>query len=190
MKNISDITNNETAIIKKDLSLINEEWYSSLINDCKAIITERSYQSRMAIIEGKWELGERISKENDNFERSKVYGKHIVETLAKDLGISESGLWFCVQFYQEFKGDSFPNVLEKQTWGKDVSWYKITQEYLGKRDDKKGMPRATYKLVEILEAFRNWFITTCSMQYEKEEFLDEINNNIESFKKYLIKLRK
>ena len=38
------------------------DWYSSLIDDCKAIITEGVFTSRWALVEMYWNLGERFDE--------------------------------------------------------------------------------------------------------------------------------
>ncbi|MBW1716550.1 MAG: hypothetical protein JRJ77_12130 [Deltaproteobacteria bacterium] len=45
--------------------------------------------SRWALVEGYWNLGKRISEENDNFEREKIYGNKIVSQVTESLQISE-----------------------------------------------------------------------------------------------------
>ena len=40
-----------------------EEWYTALVDDCKAIITEAVFISRLARVEGYHALGERIVTE-------------------------------------------------------------------------------------------------------------------------------
>lgn len=173
-----------TSIIKPDLSLRNEEWYQSLVTEVKAIVIERSLNSRLEIIQGKWEIGQRVNDENDNLERNKVYGKKIVENIAKDIGISSSDLYFCTKFHKEFKADTFEDVLAKLPDGKDLSWYKITQKYLGKRDEKKGLPRTTYKIDEIVEALKKFLN---GVGYTNEL---EVEEKISEYKSILVKLRK
>lgn len=34
------------------VNLIKQDWYSELVNDCKAIITEAVFTSRWALVEG------------------------------------------------------------------------------------------------------------------------------------------
>ena len=58
--------------------LVNTEWYNQLVEDCNSIITEAVYISRWALVEGYHNLGTRILEEQ-NFERSKIYGEKIVQ---------------------------------------------------------------------------------------------------------------
>jgi len=43
----------------RDLAKI-QEWYDLLVEDCKAIVTEAVFTSRWALVQGYWELGQRI----------------------------------------------------------------------------------------------------------------------------------
>ena len=46
---------------------MNSEWYQSLIEDSKAIITEALFTSRWALVEGYHALGKRIRKETATY---------------------------------------------------------------------------------------------------------------------------
>ena len=80
---------NENKIMKNEMNkLINETWYKRLVDDCKAIITEAVFTSRWALVEGYWQLGERVRKDENWTKYSKgTYTS--LQGLAKNLGISE-----------------------------------------------------------------------------------------------------
>ena len=109
-------------VVKEQDSLQSEEWYVQLVEDCKAIKTERGFNAAMELIQCNWELGQRISRENDNMQRSEVYGKKVVESLADDLGKSASHLWRCIQVYQFYEVDDFEQLVPKLPEGKNVNW--------------------------------------------------------------------
>ena len=67
-------------------ALEEEEWYQNFIEECKAIVVETEFCSRLEIIKGKWLLGEAILQANENFERKKIYGSEIVSHVAESLG--------------------------------------------------------------------------------------------------------
>ena len=180
----------EKEIQKFDYNqLRSQDWIESIIEDCHAIVVERRFNASMEVIEGKWEIGKRIVKDSNYQKYLKGSGKLISE-LAQDIGLSQSDLYDCIKIYEMF--DKFSNVLE--TFDKTVTWFKVRQKYLGKRDEKKGTPLVCYRLEGILEAFKKWL--------EKSTFEDEqatnrivksfeINDIIEDFRKnYLIKPRK
>jgi len=101
------------------------DWYQSLVDDCKAIITEAVFNSRWALVEGYHMLGERIATEN-NLERSEIYGKKILTGLSKSLDTSERTLYRAIQFYEKYPDlDNLPE-------GKNISWNKIITKYLSK----------------------------------------------------------
>lgn len=109
-----------------------EEKYDVLLEECRAIIVEKRFRATCELVGGKWELGKRIHKEGMNFKRG-LYGKRTIENLAKDLEMSNSHLWKCVQFFKKYQLDSFEEVIPKiETDGKMFTWYQITQKVLPK----------------------------------------------------------
>ena len=108
-------------------NLQTQDWYNALVDDCKAIITERLYRSRQEIIECWHEVGERIT--TDVYYQK--YAKGNVERqrkLAEDIGKSLQSLYFAIQFYSKFPVLS--NALETFKEGKNISWFKIVNKYL------------------------------------------------------------
>lgn len=103
---------------------MNNDWFQTMIDDCRAIMVEHEFVSRWALVEGYHELGLRILKENDNFERSKIYGGEVVAKTAEALNKSKQTVWFSIQFVRKYPD---LNTLPE---GKNTSWHKITQKYL------------------------------------------------------------
>ena len=112
-------------------SLITQNWYKSLIDDCDGIITESVFTSRWALVEGYHMLGSRILQDNENFEREKIYGKKIVSHLSQSLGKSKQTIYRAIQFVKKY-----PDI-QKLPLGKNISWHKICNKYLpdGKRKE-------------------------------------------------------
>lgn len=113
-----------TEIIK------HEDWYNHLIDDCKSIIVEKTFESRWALIEGYHELGTRILEDYGNLEREKVYGEEIVRNLAISIGISSRVIYYAIQFAR-----AYPDV-GQVPGGKNISWNKICHELLPEKTDK------------------------------------------------------
>jgi len=107
--------------MKKELEI---SWYQELVEECKAIITEAVFTSRWALVEGYWKLGERISEENDNFKREKIYGEKIVQDLAISLNTSSRTLHYAIQVYKKY------HKLSEIPEGKNISWNKLITQYL------------------------------------------------------------
>ena len=101
-------------------------WYQSLIDDCNSIMVEAEFTSRWVLVEGYHSLGLRILQENDNFEREGIYGKKIVSRVTESLGKSERTIWRAMQFAREYPD------LALLPEGKNTSWHKICNTYLGK----------------------------------------------------------
>lgn len=111
--------------------IINRGWYKELVDECKEIITEAVFTSRWALVEGYWNLGKRISEENDNFERAKIYGEKILQGLAESLDISERTIYYAVQTFKKY-----PDI-QQIPEGKNISWNKLITQYLLERKEEK-----------------------------------------------------
>ncbi len=108
----------------KDLALINnEDWYKTLVLECKAIITEAVFTSRWALVEGNMELGKRI-REDINFKEYSKGNKRSVQDLARNIGQSERTLYYALQLFDIYK--SVGNLPE----GKNISMNKLITKYL------------------------------------------------------------
>jgi N6-adenosine-specific RNA methylase IME4 len=105
------------------VKLENQEWYQGLVKDCRAIITEAVFTSRWALVEGYWNLGERIEND-DNFKKFSKGNQSSLQDLAKNLSISERTLYYARQAYNKFP------KLDKIPEGKNISWNKLITLYL------------------------------------------------------------
>jgi hypothetical protein len=123
--------------------LIINEWYRYLIRDCKAIITERVFRSRMELIEGYHELGVRINEENENFKRSDVYGKKIVQTVAQSLDVSIRTIYNALKLV-----DKYPDLAYLPE-GKNISWSKLCRLYLP--EDVKNCKHESIEAIEVMK---------------------------------------
>jgi len=148
--------------MKELVKIENEEWYQQLVEDCKATITEAVFTSRWALVEGYWNLGKRISEENKNFERAKIYGKKIVQDLAKSLSISERTIHYSLQAY-----DKFPD-LDKIPEGKNISWNKLITLYLPEPKKEKQIPLPEGKY-QVIYADPPWEYAQEQHTHEKQD---------------------
>jgi len=108
-------------------SIVVSGWYNILVNDCKAIVTERLYRSRQEIIEGWHEVGARIATDKNYQKFAKGNGDRRKQ-LAADIGASVKTLYYAIQFYEKFPDVSA--LLETTPEGKNISWHKIVKNYL------------------------------------------------------------
>ena len=115
-----------------------EEWYESLVEECKAIITEAVFTSRWALVEGYWELGKRIRQDSEKRPITKL-----LQDLGVSIGKSQQTLWYAVQCY-----DKFPN-LDKIPEGKNISWNKLITLYLPepKKLPTPELPKGKYQVI-------------------------------------------
>jgi hypothetical protein len=94
------------------------ELSKSLVEDCKAILTEAIFTSRWALIEGYHLLGKRILEEGRN------YGDANIVRLAESLNVSPRTLYRAVEFVE-----NYPDI-NLLPMGKNISWNKIITQLL------------------------------------------------------------
>jgi len=134
---------NDLILPKKELE--KQEWFQALIEDLRAIIVERTFESNLVRLKMKWEIGDRILRDYENFQRF-GYGEKVVETLAEYLNISASHLWKIIQFRKMFP--TWKDVEEKLPLGKNISWYQVCQKVLPKTDNEKKLEQEKKELQE------------------------------------------
>ena len=110
-------------------TLQTQDWYKSLIDDCKAIITEAVFTSRWALVEGYWGLGQRI-REEINLKREDIYGKKILSDLSKSIKVGERTIYRAIQAY-----DKYPDI-QQLPEGKNITWNKLITKYLPQPKEK------------------------------------------------------
>ena len=118
----------ETHLIER------QPWYQALVDDCKDIIVEGEFSWRMTILETYHSLGKRILEENQNFQRSQIYGDQIVQRIAESLNRSERTLYYAIKF-----AETFP-AIDEVPEGKNISWRLVCQKYLTKPKEEKQIP--------------------------------------------------
>jgi hypothetical protein len=118
-----DLDGIEVAAVNDDASIMVVDWYTALVEDCRAIMTEAVFISRWALVEGYHQLGERILTDPGWQKYSK--GNQVsLQGLAKSLDISERTVYYAMQFYERFPR------LETVPEGKNISWNKLVTRYL------------------------------------------------------------
>ena len=143
---------------------ITESWYNQLVEELIDIITEKRFEHTTALIECYHMVGTRILQENDNFERAKIYGDHILQTLAESLGRSQRTLAYAVKFakmYPEL------NMLPE---GKNWTWNHIINKYLTDGTEKKVIKKADlYRMIkEIKELLEREYLKAHQNEVEAQ----------------------
>jgi hypothetical protein len=106
-----------------------EEWYQSLVDDCKAINTEADFNSRWERLAGYHAIGRRLVTDAQ-FMRYSKNGRDILSRVTNSTGISERNLYRSMQFFTAFPDLTLlPN-------GKAMSWRRVVNELLPEPDDK------------------------------------------------------
>ena len=127
----------------KDLVPKRGEWYLALVSDCRAIAVEKTYRSRIELIEGKHMIGERIVKDS-NYVKFGKGNRALINDLGADIGgVSESDLYLCIAFYE--KHPDLQKFLDESNQGKNLSWTKVTTRYLYDAKDKREEEKDNHK---------------------------------------------
>lgn len=126
MSNLSLVKKQEQSIRTPFLT---EKWYSYLVEDCQAILTEGEFTARWTIIQTYHELGTRILEDYDYVKEIGV--DKFINGVAEDINKSKRTVYYALQFAQ-----TYPD-LDKLPGGKAVSWHRIVHEYLGEKKDEK-----------------------------------------------------
>lgn len=100
-----------------------KEWYASLVEDCKAIITEAVFTSRWALVEGYHELGKRVVTDSNYKKWEQNRAGAVLQGLAKAVGVSDRTLYYAVQFYEKFPDLDQLREVKNITWNKIVTLY-------------------------------------------------------------------
>jgi len=109
-----------TSILAKptpaDAAEYPSDWYASLVDDCRAVLTEHLFNSRLEQLEAYHAIGARVWQTKEVEDK---YGKRIVKNLAHDLGMSERRLYQAIQLYAKYPD------LNALPFGKDLSASKV-----------------------------------------------------------------
>ena len=152
---------------------ITESWYNSLIEELADIITETSFTSRWALVEGYHQVGIRILQENDNFERAKIYNEKILQRIAESLGKSERTLYYAVQFAKMYPD---LNLLPE---GKNLSWRHVINKYLTDGTEKKVIKKSDlYRMIkEIKELLEHEWQISHQVVTTSHGYIDNIEEH-------------
>jgi hypothetical protein len=118
-----------------------------LIEECKDIIVEKTFESRWSLIEGYHLLGERITKD-DNFQKYAKTNQTSLQGLAQNLNIGERTLYYAIQFYEKYPD------LSLLPEAKNTSWSQIVTKYLPERTQSKSNPLSRADLIKILREIK------------------------------------
>jgi len=120
-------------ILPQQGNFTQQQWYTSLVEECKAIITEAIFTSRYALVEGYWNLGQRIREEENLKKWEQNKAGRVLQDLAKDTNISTRTIHYALQAY-----DKYPDI-GSMPEGKNISWNKLITKYLPE-PKKEAMP--------------------------------------------------
>jgi len=139
-----DRTDNKLAFIG--------EWYQNWVDTARGIVWQTLRESRMALIKGKWMLGEHIESHIKDFNRSQIYKERISQKIADDIGVTIREINRCRQFYKycikEFEAKDWDTVCPNLPEEQQISWHKIVQNYLPEpKENKIPLPEGKYSVI-------------------------------------------
>ena len=154
--------------MKSKTEITKSDWYKSLVDDCKAIIIEASFNSRWSLVEGYHLIGKRITKEED-----KMPLKELVQHVARKTNMSTRTLYDAVRFFRKFPD------LNRLPTGKNTNWRKICNEYLVENKRVRGKEECLHSNLTIIAVCntckkkviikRNDIITLCRQEFPRQE---------------------
>ena len=98
-------------------------WYQSLVDDCRATLTESLFNSRWELLAGYHAVGKRIVTD-ENYQKFSKGNRTLCNDIANNLGVSERTMYYIIKFYETYPDlNTLPD-------GKNVSWYKVTNQLL------------------------------------------------------------
>jgi hypothetical protein len=109
------------SLTQQDNKLQKQKWYTSLVEECKAIITEAVFTSRWALVEGYWNLGKRIEEE---VRTRPINVIQLLQDLAKSISISYRTGYYAHKTYLKY-----PDISTLPE-GKNITWNKLITKYL------------------------------------------------------------
>jgi len=116
-------------------------WYDQLISDL------RKYEFEGIVIT-KWRIGKRICKDFEKFGRPE-YGSHKVEDIARDMEVSGTEIYKCIQFAKTYEEQDIQTLSE-------YSWRHIYRELLVEHREKPDTPPLPEGKYSIIYADPPW----------------------------------
>ena len=137
--------------------IISTEFYQALIEELDAIIGEKGKRARMELNECYHEVGTRILQDWGNFEREKIYGEGIVNSIAKSLRTSKRNIYYSIAFARKFPD------LNMLPGGSDQPWSKVVKLLTESKNDVAlpALP-SNEKLEKIMSDYLPWLVETLS----------------------------
>ena len=136
----------------RNITVIDQDWYKSLIEDCESIIVEKEFEHRISLIEGYHQLGNRILQDTDKFEMGT---EQAVQEVALAIKKSRRTIMYAVKFAKTYPD---LNLLNE---GKNITWSKIVRKHLTEPTEPELLPLPVTKSMEdILIKNASWLVET------------------------------
>ena len=131
----------------KIIKIEQEDWYQSLIDDCKSILGEGIWNYRLTLIKTYHLLGRRILEDKENFTKAGYLKESSqVTTLVNSLHQSQRTIERAIQFVRKYPDlDLLPE-------GKNISWHKICNHYLP--ESKKEDCQHEWETIEVKKCIK------------------------------------
>ena len=130
------------SLTQNSKNLQQEEWYQLLVDECKAILTERFYNSNLEAVVAYGEVGERIV-EDPNYQKFGKGNRKFNLRMFKDIKIGERTGYYCLQFYETklrepVKSGKYKDVCTavQTIYPKNLTWNSVRAE-LPEGDNKE-----------------------------------------------------
>lgn len=89
--------------VKATVELTGQQWFQSLVEDCKTIVCERGFSAAYEILLLKLELGRRISEDWIKLKKYQKGRYKAIQILSEQINQSPSEIYRELQFYETCK---------------------------------------------------------------------------------------
>lgn len=136
------------VLTKEQVAERGENWYQSLVDECRGHIIEARTASAWTLIVAYHAVGCRIISEKQKFEGKGIYGQQIADKVAKSIGINRQYVFDAVKFAEKYPDiQMFPGD-KSLTWNRVRQQYLMTAEQKEKEEKSKNCPNCGWDFKE------------------------------------------
>jgi len=137
------------------------DWYESLVDEIRAMVTEKVFAARWEMIELYHGIGRLLATDSEYQKHARGNGA-LLKRVSQSTNVAERDLYRSIQFYT-----MFPD-LDKLPDGKNISWNKIVNNLLPAGDEKAYRSRTFCQRKASLKNALAKLVDDCSDEMDDE----------------------